>query len=166
MAHFPKASERGCGNTASGSGSGGECTRILNFYRTCTRAFACTAANHRKTGSATPCVRTPGSSGRVQAVDSKLRWNWRGLSQSGCSPPGYARTAYNTGYSSPGTRVKTHVICNHADTKEVRSGVTYRNLSITDTSFINWIFPQAEGFDVLHTFIPRWGMCVVDAGAL
>ena len=73
---------------------------------------------------------------------------------------------YNTGYSSPGTRVKTHVICNHADTKEVRSGVTYRNLSITDTSFINWIFPQAEGFDVLHTFIPRWGMCVVDAGAL
>jgi hypothetical protein len=43
--------------------------------------------------------------------------------------------------------------------------VTYRNLSITETSLINWVFPQ-EGFDVLHTFIPRWRMCVVDAGAL
>jgi hypothetical protein len=58
------------------------------------------------------------------------------------------------------------VLRNPADTKEVRSGVTNRNLSTTETSFINWVFPHAGGFDVLYTLIPRWRMCVVDAGAL
>src|SRR5215472_14290199 len=39
-------------------------------------------------------------------------------------------------------------------------GVTYRNLSITETSFLNWVFRTQEGFDVLHTLIPRWRRCV------
>jgi hypothetical protein len=41
--------------------------------------------------------------------------------------------------------VATRVLGNPADTKEVRSGVANRNLSITETSFIKWVFPHAGG---------------------
>src|SRR5207245_7955014 len=41
--------------------------------------------------------------------------------------------------------VETRVLRNPADTNEVRSGVTNRNLSTTETSFINWFFPHAGG---------------------
>ena len=41
---------------------------------------------------------------------------------------------------------ETRELRNFADTEEeVRSGVTYRNLSITEISFINWVFPHAGG---------------------
>jgi len=47
--------------------------------------------------------------------------------------------------ASPDNLVETRVLRNPAETKEVRSGVTYRNLSIAETSFINWVFPHAGG---------------------
>ena len=41
--------------------------------------------------------------------------------------------------------VETRVLRNPADTKEVRSGLTNRNLSTTEIPFVSWVFPHAGG---------------------
>jgi len=53
-----------------------------------------------------------------------------------------------------------------AEAKEQRSGVTYRNLSITEIHLYAGSIRSQEAFNVLHTPIPRWRVWVVGTDAL
>lgn len=64
-------------------------------------------------------------------------------------------TVFSRLFSSFEILMETPMLRNPAHTKEVRSGLTYRNLSITDTSFISWVLPIEGGI--------RWPSSVYSA---